>query len=173
MAYRHIEHHIWRHGVYSPTCWPSPSFSIIHHLRISTTSIIKTHQTFPPPTDKMNHNTNDLKEFKRNLLPSLVDFVDNIMTEKDWKKVITHDKSVQKINYHLDRQGVSVLPPWVSSPLGCPLPLGYFLLLTHVLTDRAEEPNTLVLRHPSSGRRDGSQVERPDSLKGRARRPLQ
>ena len=66
----------------------------------------------------MNHNTNDLKEFKRNLLPSLVDFVDNIMTEKDWKKVITHDKSVQKISYHLDRQGVSVPPLWVSSPLG-------------------------------------------------------
>lgn len=117
IAYRHFEHHIWRYGVYSPTCWPSPSFSIIHHLRISITLIIKTHQIFLRPTDKMIHKTNELKEFKRNLLPWLAGFVDNIMTEKNWKKFVTHDKSVQKINFHLDHQGVSVLP-WMSYPLG-------------------------------------------------------
>lgn len=41
------------------------------------------------------------------MIPSLVEFIDKIMTDAEWNKVREHQKTVQKDNYRVDRQGVS------------------------------------------------------------------
>ena len=54
----------------------------------------------------MVKTTNDLAAFKKDILPSLVDFIDDVMTDAEWIKVREHQKTVQKLNYRVDRQGV-------------------------------------------------------------------
>ena len=55
--------------------------------------------------------TNDLAAFKKGVLPSLVEFIDDVMTDAEWIKVREHQKTVQKLNYRVDRQGVRVPRP--------------------------------------------------------------
>ena len=56
---------------------------------------------------RMVKTTNDLAAFKKDILPSLVEFIDDVMTDAEWIKVREHQKTVQKLNYRVDRQGVS------------------------------------------------------------------
>lgn len=58
----------------------------------------------------MVNNITDLATFKRGCIKSLVDFVDNVLTDKDWLLIRDHIDTIQKINYRMDRQGVSLFP---------------------------------------------------------------
>ena len=53
----------------------------------------------------MGKETSDLANFRKSLTKSLVDFIDDIMTTNDWMDVRGAMKSVQKVNYRVDRQG--------------------------------------------------------------------
>lgn len=58
----------------------------------------------------MFNNTSDLATFKRGCIKSLVDFIDNVLAEKDWLFIRDHIDTIQRVNYRVDRQGVSVSP---------------------------------------------------------------
>ncbi|CAD6576032.1 MAG: hypothetical protein ASARMPREDX12_007709 [Alectoria sarmentosa] len=53
----------------------------------------------------MVSNTSDLVTFKRGCIKSFVDFIDNVLTEKDWLLIRDHMDTIQKVNYRMDLQG--------------------------------------------------------------------
>ncbi|CAF9918661.1 MAG: hypothetical protein ALECFALPRED_000778 [Alectoria fallacina] len=53
----------------------------------------------------MVSNTSDLASFKCDCINSLVDFIDNVLAEKDWLLIRGHIDTIQKANYRMDRQG--------------------------------------------------------------------
>ena len=59
----------------------------------------------------MVNNTSDLATIKRGCIKSLVDFIDNVLTEKDWLFIRDHIDTMQRVNYRVDRQGASHFPP--------------------------------------------------------------
>ena len=104
----------------------------------------------------MVKTTNDLAAFKKDVLPSLVEFIDDVMTDAEWIKVREHQKTVQKLNYRVDRQGVRFSSPGPTMSAANDT----------YLKAPDQEPPSITPRNPDPSRRKRLLSQWPNTLEG-------